>query len=93
MMSYCVKVSEKGQITLPAEVREKLNIKPGNFVQIVEEERGVYKIIPQEKGIRTLKGAVPVKGEQDFKNARNQAMEELADELPKEAKHSMREYK
>ena len=80
MMSYCVKVSEKGQITLPAEVREKLNIKPGNFVQIVEEEQGVYKIIPQEKGIRTLKGAVPVKGEQNFKNARNQAMEELADE-------------
>jgi len=79
-VSYYVKVSEKGQITLPAEVRKKLGIQSGSFVQIAEEEQGVYKIIPQEEGIRKLKGAVSVKGKQDFKNARNQAMEELANE-------------
>jgi len=78
-MSHYVKVSGKGQITLPAEVRKKLNIGPGSFIQIAEEE-GAYKIIPQKEGIRKLKGAVPVKSRQNFKNSRHQAMEELADE-------------
>ena len=78
-MSHYVKVSGKGQVTLPVEVRKKLNIGPGSYIQINEEE-GVYKIIPQEQGIRKWKGAVQVKGKQDFKNSRHKAMEELANE-------------
>ncbi len=78
-MGHYVKVSEKGQITLPAELRKKLNVEPGSFIEIKEEE-GVYKIIPQKQGIKRLKGAVPVEGKQDFKHSRDKTMEELSHE-------------
>ncbi len=78
-MGHYVKVSGKGQITLPAEIRKKLGLESGSFLEIKEEE-GVYKIVPQEGGIRKLKGSVPVEGKQNFKHSRHRAMEELANE-------------
>ena len=41
------KVQEKGQITIPAEIREKLGLKKGDLVGFVETEDGVL-ISPQE---------------------------------------------
>jgi len=42
-----VRVQERGQITLPAEVRRKLGIKKGDLVAVVETDEGVL-ITPQE---------------------------------------------
>lgn len=42
-----VRVQEKGQVTLPAEVRRKLGLKKGDLVAIVETEEGVL-ITPRE---------------------------------------------
>src|SRR5690606_33576922 len=42
-----IRVQEKGQITLPAEVRRKLGVKKGDFVSVVETAEGVL-ITPQE---------------------------------------------
>lgn len=42
-----IRVQEKGQITLPAEVRRKLGVKKGDFVSVVETPEGVL-ITPQE---------------------------------------------
>jgi len=40
-------VQEKGQVTIPSEIREKLGIKKGDFVAFVETEQGVL-ITPRE---------------------------------------------
>src|SRR3712207_3591786 len=40
-------VQEKGQITIPSELREKLGLKKGDFVAFLETERGVL-ITPRE---------------------------------------------
>jgi len=41
------KVQEKGQVTIPAEIREKWGLKKGDLVAFVETETGVL-ISPQE---------------------------------------------
>lgn len=40
-------VQEKGQVTIPAEIRRKLGLKKGDLVAFVETEEGVL-ISPQE---------------------------------------------
>ena len=42
-----VKVQEKGQVTLPTNLREKLGLKKGDLVAMIETEEGVL-ISPQE---------------------------------------------
>ena len=42
-----VRVQEKGQVTLPSELREKLGLKKGDLVSVVETNEGVL-ISPQE---------------------------------------------
>jgi antitoxin PrlF len=41
------KMQEKGQVTIPAEIREKLGLEKGDLVAFVETEQGVV-ISPQE---------------------------------------------
>ncbi|MCC6792001.1 MAG: AbrB/MazE/SpoVT family DNA-binding domain-containing protein [Thermomicrobiales bacterium] len=38
---HLVRVQEKGQVTLPAKIRERLGIKKGDLVGIVETSEGV----------------------------------------------------
>ena len=52
-----VKMSRKGQVVIPAEIRRKLGIKLGEMV-FVEEDKGVIKIKPKTK-IRSLRGTWP----------------------------------
>lgn len=40
-------VQEKGQVTIPTEIRKKLGLKKGDFVAFVETEQGVM-IAPRE---------------------------------------------
>lgn len=74
-MPGIVKVSSKGQITLPAGLRKRFKIKPGTYLRFVEEEND-FRLIPTAQGIAGLRGRVAVKGAQDFKGARHAAMEE-----------------
>lgn len=41
MSQQVVKVQEKGQVTIPAEIREKLGLKKGDLVIFVETEQGI----------------------------------------------------
>ena len=41
MSSLAVRVQEKGQVTIPLEIRRKLNLKKGDLVTFVETEDGV----------------------------------------------------
>ena len=42
-----IRVQEKGQVTLPTDIRRKLGLKKGDLVSVVETEGGVL-ITPQE---------------------------------------------
>ena len=74
-----VKVSSKGQVTLPASLRRRLNITPGTYLRLVESERD-FRVVVAPRGIASLLGAVHVDGPQDFRAARDAAMEERAND-------------
>ena len=41
MPILAVRVQQKGQVTIPKEIREKLNLKKGDLVTFVETEAGI----------------------------------------------------
>jgi AbrB family looped-hinge helix DNA binding protein len=49
-------VTSKGQITIPAEVRKKLGLKPGDQVTFIEGEHGEFILRPKTGSIKDLKG-------------------------------------
>jgi AbrB family looped-hinge helix DNA binding protein len=51
-------VTSKGQITIPAEVRKKLGLKPGDRVRFIERENGEYIFKPKTGSIMDLEGCV-----------------------------------
>lgn len=51
-------VTSKGQITIPADVRNRLGLRPGSRLAFVPTAGG-YEIHPQAASIKDLKGAVP----------------------------------
>ena len=51
-----VTVSSKFQVVIPLDVREKMNLKPGQKVIVVEKD-GVVHLIP-EKPMKDLRGFV-----------------------------------
>jgi AbrB family looped-hinge helix DNA binding protein len=72
-----VRVSAKGQVTIPAEVQKLLGIKAGSYVRFVVHKNGV-SIEAAEHGIRALKGSVTASEQQDFASIRQKVMEEVA---------------
>jgi AbrB family looped-hinge helix DNA binding protein len=51
-----VKLSSKFQVVIPQDVREKLDLKPGQKIVVIEKD-GVLHLIPQ-KPIREMRGFV-----------------------------------
>lgn len=47
MIEKSVKVTNKGMISIPADIRKKYNISDGDYV-IIKEENGVINLIPIE---------------------------------------------
>lgn len=70
------KVSKKGQLTLPSEIRRKYNIGTASYVRIIPMEDGIKLVPANQDGIASLRGVVKVTGEQDFKAIRRQVMKE-----------------
>ncbi len=52
-------VTSKGQVTIPADVRAKLGLRPGSRLAFVPTETGGYEIHLEAASIRDLKGVVP----------------------------------
>lgn len=80
-----VKISSKGQVTIPAQIREFLGVKPGSYIRFVIKGNTVT-IERAPQGIASLKGKVLVTEEQDFIAVRQQVMEEVARETASEIK-------
>jgi AbrB family looped-hinge helix DNA binding protein len=43
-----VRVTEKGQVTIPKEIRDRLNIGPGSEVDFVADEKGARLVVVAE---------------------------------------------
>ncbi len=52
-------VTSKGQVTIPAEVRARLGLRPGSRLAFVPIAGGGYEIHVEASSIKDLKGAVP----------------------------------
>lgn len=52
-------MTSKGQLTVPAEVREKLRLKAGDKVRFEPMVDGTYRLVAKTGSIRELKGCVP----------------------------------
>jgi AbrB family looped-hinge helix DNA binding protein len=55
-------VTSKGQITIPAEIRKKLGLKPGDRVRFIEGPNGEFILKPKTGSLMDLKGFVKWKG-------------------------------
>ena len=51
-------VTSKGQVTIPADVRQQLGLRPGSRLAFVQTENGVYELHVEAASIRDLKGVV-----------------------------------
>jgi AbrB family looped-hinge helix DNA binding protein len=54
-----VKVLNKGQIVIPASIRKKYNIHPGNALQIFEYGNLLYLVPPIEDPVQDAMGCIP----------------------------------
>lgn len=62
-----MRVTVKGQVTIPQEVREALGIAPGSEVDFIRQEDGSYRLVKVDKGgqrpsrFRAARGTATVK--------------------------------
>lgn len=53
------KITSKGQITIPREIRELLNLNAGDSISFITDAEGRVTFTPARKSITSLKGIVP----------------------------------
>ena len=73
MADKVVKVTNKGMISIPAEIRKKYNISDGDYVLVKEEKNGVIKIIPIESEESLRKKGLTI---EEFRKIFNQSRKE-----------------
>lgn len=59
------KVGRRGQVTIPREVRRKIDLKEGDRIVFVVEGNDLV-VRPMRQTLLDLRGTVSVEGEQDF---------------------------
>ena len=73
MAEKVVKVTNKGMILIPAEIRKKYKISDGDYVLIKEEKNGEIKIIPIESEESLRKKGLTI---EEFRKIFNQSRKE-----------------
>jgi antitoxin PrlF len=53
------KLTSKGQITLPKEIRLKLGLKQGDRVRFIVEDDGRVRLLPAKRDVSELLGILP----------------------------------
>ena len=81
MEKYRVKVHKKGLIVIPSEVRRKLGISEGSYLELYVDDSTIRLVVP-----RSLKDAFGVDGEKALEVARLIATARRA-EVEKEVRH------
>lgn len=75
-------LTTKGQITLPKEVRKKLNLKPGDRIDFEIAEGGEVRLHPLRGDLRSLKGFLKQPGRKPV------SLEEMEDAIRNRAGRS-----
>ena len=57
-MMSTAKITSKGQITIPASVRNDLKVQSGDKLEFVKIKDGLYQIMAATKDIQRLKGII-----------------------------------
>ena len=70
-------LTTKGQVTIPKEIRDYLNLDTGSKVDFVIDENGIVKLIPLNIPIQKLSGILHRKG---MKATTLEEMEEIISE-------------
>ena len=79
------KVTERGQTTLPSQVRKALGLKPhDSIIYLIEDDRVV--IIHLRGDVLELRGRLKVKKKIDFKSLREDTKVAVANKIVKEGK-------
>ena len=53
---FDAKTSQKGQVTVPAEVRKTLNLLPGGKLQFKVDDSGKVELVAKKRGLAHIKG-------------------------------------
>jgi len=84
-----VRIQEKGQVTIPRQIREKLNLKRGDLVVFVETDAGVIvkpaSVVPADE-LRAEVTAVVRSIRGKFKNYSAEEIESLVDDAIRETR-------
>jgi len=67
-----VKLGRRGQMTLPAEIRESLELSEGDRIAFVRQG-GVIVVQPMQRSLLDQRGSVKVSGKQNFEEIRQNA--------------------
>jgi AbrB family looped-hinge helix DNA binding protein len=89
MAEIGVRVQEKGQVTIPRRIREKLNLKQGDLVLFVETEQGVMvkpASVVTDDALRTEVKAVVRSIREKFADSSAEEIESLVDEAIRETR-------
>jgi len=49
-------LSKRGQVTIPREIRERLNLKPGDKVEFAIQDDGSVQLFAKNRDVRELRG-------------------------------------
>lgn len=77
------RVSSKGQITIPIEIRKKLNLKEGDKVLFVEENGNIFVLNASLVALREIQGNMKDEGKKQNLNSEedvNQYVEKIREE-------------
>jgi antitoxin PrlF len=85
---YIRKVSTKGQVTIPAEIRQMLEIEPGDRVAFRVTDDAVELIATPMTLEQTFGAVTPQQQPEDFADLRDTAVEEHARRVVEEMKNS-----
>jgi AbrB family looped-hinge helix DNA binding protein len=84
MPEYVVTVTSKGRLTLPAAVRRRLGIAPGDRVVIVSEDHESARLCRLENDVHSVRGLIPAFTEAengDFDHLIEEAMADHAEDM------------
>ena len=70
-----IKMSNRGQITIPRAIRRQVGLKPGDSIALIPEGDRVV-LWPITQTLIELRGSLPVAGPQDFTAVRRQVASE-----------------
>lgn len=80
MRKYVSTITQRGQVTLPAEVRRRLGVKPTDRVEFIIEDDDRVTVKPVKYTLETIFGSVkPLSQPMDFDAAIRDAKEERAE--------------